>query len=70
MHKKLQKDIFEKLSLLYGEQSAKDIFPEVLSVIEDCPCEKSTAKDWLTEQDVFLITYGDMALKFDTISAT
>ena len=53
--------IIDKLNFLYGEEKSNEIFEDIIKLIERYKdnIKNKTDKEWVNEEDVFLITYGD-----------
>lgn len=53
-----QQSIMIKLNALYGE-AASEIYNKIEAIVEKAATAERTAKPWVSEKDVMLITYGD-----------
>lgn len=58
-------NVKEKLALIYGADRAEQIFPQIEDLVGKYrQTDKAhTDHDWLNEQDVMMITYGDQILE-------
>ena len=57
MRQELEKELRELYSQIYGEKEAEQLLKDVDELIKNSP-QKNT-KQWLTQKDAVLITYGD-----------
>lgn len=57
MRQELEKELRELYSQIYGEKEAEQLLKDVDKLIKNSP-QKNT-KQWLTQKDAVLITYGD-----------
>lgn len=58
MRQELQKDLRELYIQIYGEKEAEQLLKDVDVMIKNCS-QRRTERQWLTQKDVVLITYGD-----------
>ena len=56
MRQELEKELRELYSQIYGEKEAEQLLKDVDKLIKNSP-QKNT-KQWLTQKDAVLITYG------------
>ena len=57
MRQELEKELRELYRQIYGEKEAEQLLKDVDELIKNSP-QKNT-KQWLTQKDAVLITYGD-----------
>lgn len=58
MREELQKDLRELYIQIYGEKEAEQLLKDVDVMIKNCS-QRRAERQWLTQKDVVLITYGD-----------
>lgn len=58
MNEEKKQKMLHKLQLLYGEKSA-EVLKKIESLLGKYTGGRCTAKPWVTENDIMLITYGD-----------
>ena len=57
MRQELEKELRELYSQIYGEKEAEQLLKDVDELIKNSP--RKNTKQWLTQKDAVLITYGD-----------
>ena len=60
----MQDELFDHLSFLYGDESAREVYPRLMKIINayrnSLGGEFESPTSQLSERDAVLITYGDM----------
>ena len=58
----IEKDIKQKIAFLFGESNVEGFYTKLMKLVDDHLQSKnssSQSNNWVSENDVFLITYGD-----------
>ena len=63
VNKKINSQIKEKISFLFGEERVEPLFQKLIKLIKEYQSSANNNSEWVTENDVFLITYGDTIKK-------